>query len=400
MRKLVEILRKLEREVESRCLLDNGMLEKNKQLKIRDSSIELLRIISMVMIVACHFATHGGFSFDMKSLSIPRLWWSFIEMGGNLGVDIFVLISGYFLVTNNAHSFNFKRIFKFWSQVFVYSIIIFFIFGSMNISDFGLISCIKAIFPITFDLWWFASTYFVLYLIHPFINMLLQKFDRKRYQTLIVTQLILWCIIPTFSTSNYQSNMLIWFVTLYCVAGYIRLFGLNPRFNAKTYLGFYTLFSTLRYLSCVILMIIGTKIPFVGNHSIYFYNQQSILTFLSALSLFMVFEKCNIGHVKWINIVASATFGVYLIHDSKAVRYFLWHEVFKNAQYQNSILLIPYSIIVVSVVYVVCTLIDLIRQYIVEKPLMIIVNNCSVKIIQQLKKTFDMIIDFVLGERN
>lgn len=73
------------------------MPQNQQQLKIRNSSIELLRILAMIMIVSCHFATHGGFSFDVKIVSIPRLWWSFIEMGGNLGVDIFVLISGYML---------------------------------------------------------------------------------------------------------------------------------------------------------------------------------------------------------------------------------------------------------------------------------------------------------------
>lgn len=61
----------------------------------RNSSIELLRIIVMLMIVGCHFATHGGFSFDKQAITIPRLWWNVIEMGGNFGADVFVLISGY-----------------------------------------------------------------------------------------------------------------------------------------------------------------------------------------------------------------------------------------------------------------------------------------------------------------
>lgn len=93
------------------------MLQNQKQKTSRNSSIELLRIISMAMIVACHFATHGDFSFDTKSLFIPRLWWDFIEMGGNLEVDIFVLISGYFLITDSGKIFNLKRILKFWEGV-------------------------------------------------------------------------------------------------------------------------------------------------------------------------------------------------------------------------------------------------------------------------------------------
>ena len=104
------------------------MQNKQNQSSVRDSSIELLRILAMIMIVLCHFATHGDFSFDTNVLSIPRLWWNFIEMGGNLGVNIFVLISGYFLVSSNGKVFNLPRILKFWGQVFVYSIAIYLIF--------------------------------------------------------------------------------------------------------------------------------------------------------------------------------------------------------------------------------------------------------------------------------
>lgn len=376
------------------------MLQDQTQIKVRNSSMELLRIIAMIMIVLCHFATHGRFSFDINSLSIPRLWWSFIETGGNLGVDIFVLISGYFLVESNDKVFNLKRVLKFWGQVFVYSIAIYFIFYIIGVQDFNLISCIKAFFPITFGSWWFASTYFVLYLIHPFINKFLQKLEKRTYQSLIVMQLILWCVIPTFTTSNYQSNRLLWFITLYCVAGYLRLFGLNSRFTQKTYFGFWLLFSALRYLSCILLMVLGTRISFAANHSLYFYGQQSVLTFLSALSLFMVFVKWDMKHIKWINIVASATFGVYLIHDNDVVRDLLWQEVFENAKYQNSVLLIPYSIIVVAIVYVTCTLIDLLRQQIIEKTFMIMVNHYSEKLIQPFETVFHTVKHFVFGKDN
>lgn len=374
------------------------MAQHQKQLKVRNSSIELLRIISMIMIVLCHFATHGGFSFNVKSLSIPRLWWNFIEMGGNFGVDVFVLISGYFLVTSRGKVFDLKRILKFIGQVFIYSIAIYFVFCVIGEQDFSLESCIKALFPITFNSWWFASTYFVLYLIHPFINMLLQKLDKNTYQVLIAMQIILWCIIPTFTTSNYQSNNLMWFITLYCVAGYIRLFGLNPRFTAKNYLGFWLLFSGIRYLSCIFLIVLGTKIPFAAEHSLFFYNKQSVLTFLSALSLFMVFYRCNIGYIKWINVIASATFGVYLIHDSDLIRYWLWQECFKNAQYQESVFLIPYSIIVAVIVYIVCTLIDLLRQKIIEKPFMILVNSFSDKIIRPFERMLNSIKTLFFGK--
>ena len=69
-------------------------IESANQPNIRKSNIELLRIVAMVIIVMHHFAIHGGFAFSSETISINRLWVQFITMGGRLGVNIFVLISG------------------------------------------------------------------------------------------------------------------------------------------------------------------------------------------------------------------------------------------------------------------------------------------------------------------
>lgn len=374
------------------------MSSSEKTINQRNSSIELLRIISMIMIVIFHFATHGGFRYDITTLSAPLLWWNFLETGGKLGVDIFVLISGYFLVDKNSKIFNFTRIAKFWGQVVFYSVAIYLIFCFTGLSEFGIKASIKTLFPITFNAWWFASTYFVLYLLHPFINMLLQKLNKNTYQALIAMQVIFWCIIPTFTPSTYQGNNLLWFITLYTIAGYIKLFGLNPRFKRKHYIGFFFLFSAIRYLSSITFTLLATKIPVFAHHSLSFYSQESVLTLLCALSLFMIFVNLDIGYIKTINIVASTTFGVYLIHDSDFIRPFLWLEVFKNAQYQDSLFIVPYSISVTVVVYVICTIIDLLRQYIFEKPFLKLLNRYSEKIILPFEKVYNFVKSLVFGK--
>ena len=85
------------------------------------------------------------------------------------------------------------------------------------------------------------------------------------------------------------------------------------------------------------------------------------MVIISSLCLLLGFRSLDIPHSKIINLLASATFGVYLIHDNNFVRPFLWRIVFKNASYQNSPYLIPYSIAVIIIVYISCTVIELIR---------------------------------------
>ncbi len=374
-------------------------MNKNATLKYnpkrRNSSIELLRILSMLMIIFHHFAVHGNFSWDNATLSVPRFWYDFIIMGGKIGVNIFVLISGYFLVSDNGTLFNFKKILKFWGQIFFYSVGLFALSLLLGITDFSISGLIRSFFPITLcNGWWFVGTYFVLFLIHPFLNVLLNGLNKKMYQALLVMLVIIWSLIPTFTATAYQGNNLLWFVCLYSIAGYVRLYGLNAKLSAKHYFLIWLVSSAVTYASRVLLIILGTKSSFLSKCSSYFYdqvyNQEQITVLIASLSLFMLFLGIKLNYNKWINIIASTTFGVYLIHDNNVLRSFLWIDLFENSKYQNSLLLIPYSIIVVLIVFIVCALIDICRQKIFEKPFVALVNKYS----DRVEKLFAKIIDF------
>lgn len=308
-------------------------------------------------------------------MTVPLLWYNFIIMGGKIGVDVFVLISGYFLISGNGRLFNIKRILKFWGQVLFYSVGLFVLFTAVGNRTFEIKSMIKSLFPITFSSWWFASTYFVLYLIHPFLNMLLNGMSRKAYQAMLVLLVILWSAIPTFTTSQNQSNSLIWFVTLYAIAGYARLYGFNKKLTSKHYFLLWAVFSALTYASSVVFSLMGTKWAVFAENATYFYGQEKVPALLISVTLFMAFATLKMNCYRWINTISSATFGVYLLHENSFVRRFLWREVFTNAQYQDSLLLIPYSVAVVAAVYIVCTAVDLIRQVAFEKPYMRLVNR-------------------------
>lgn len=349
------------------------------------------------MIVFHHFAVHGDFDWKSIGATIPHLWYNFVVMGGKVGVDIFILISGYFLINSNGSIFNFKRILKFWGQVFFYSIGIYLVFCAFGVSNFGIRTLIKTFFPITFSSWWFASAYFVLYIIHPFLNRLLRGLDKKSYQSLLVMLVILWSVIPTFTKSSYQGNKLLFFITLYAIAGYARLYGFNNKFTSKHYFILWAIISVLTYTMSVIFTLMGERWNRFSAYSTYFYGQEKVTVLLMSSTLFMAFVTLKMNYHKWINILASATFGVYLIHDSNIVRPFLWVEVFKNAGYQNSLLLIPYSIIVVAIVYIVCTIIDLIRKQVFEKPFMLLVSRYADTVIKPFSKICDFFRNIIFG---
>ena len=307
-------------------------------------------------------------------------------MGGKLGVDVFVLISGYFLVSSKG--VKTEKVLKLWLQIFFYSVLLFAVFVICSETSFGVKGLIKRVFPLTFEQWWFASTYFVMYLFSPFLNILLHKLDRAAYTKLLVLTTILWCVLPTFTLQSYESNNLLWFFYLYIVAGYIKLWQNNTGRRAWPWMLAAAAMASVTYLSAVVFDIIGLKIPFFGENATGFYGQQKLPIVLLALFLFLGFKNLRLGQRKSINFVAAAMFGVYLIHDDNYVRLFLWKTLFHNIDRADSPYLILYAFAEIVLVFVVCTVIELVRIWALEKQYMRVVRPIAKWIDKKLDQLF------------
>lgn len=117
-----------------------------------ESNFELLRIISMLLIVSHHFVVHGGFVLPL-GFSINKFVVQVLAFGGKLGVDLFVLISGYFMVKSE---FKINKLIQLLIQTGVYSMIIYLltlpITGTFNLESF-IHSCV----PLVYDIYWFVT---------------------------------------------------------------------------------------------------------------------------------------------------------------------------------------------------------------------------------------------------
>lgn len=338
----------------------------------RRSNFEMLRIVCMLMIIAAHFASHGDISFDENVLTINRLWLLLLKIGGKLGVNIFVLISGYFLI--DAQSVKIGKTFKLLGQVFIYSVAIYAVSVLVGEQQFTIKTLISSLLPLTMETWWFPSTYFVLYLIFPVLNFCLKAMSRQMYRRFLLLSLVIWCLIPTLTNEAYQSNNLIWFVLLYAISAYIKLYGIGER-PAKKYALWSAAGLAITYLSAIVFTVMGFKYPIFARNVTHFYGMNKITTLVNAICIFMAFRSLKLKHKPFINTVASATFGVYLIHDHALVRNFLWKRLFTSSFLKDSLLLIPYSIAAILAVFTVCTGIELLRIHTIERLWMRIVGK-------------------------
>lgn len=332
-------------------------------MKKRDSNIELLRILAMVFIVMHHFSIRGGFLYENPEVSVNRVFLQFLLLGGKIGVDVFVLISGYFLVCSS--SIKIKKLLHLWLQIFTFSFLILLVDVFFGGVDFKTL--MQHILPVTFENWWFASTYFALYLLSPYLNKLIHTLSKNELRNLILLLAGLWVVIPTLLTKKFQSNNLLFFIFLYLIASYIRLYFEDFKWKKGKYLFLSAVLAFLTFMSAVFFDIVGLKFPILSHHATHFFSQNQIPIVLISISIFIGFLKLDLGHRKVINSISSATFGVYLIHEDPILRNWLWHQLFRNSDFQNSPYLIPYAIMAIILVYIVCTAIELIRQNTIQK---------------------------------
>ena len=331
-------------------------------------NLDVLRILSMIMIVILHYCFHGYHLTNTNSIgyNTKALW--IIYTFCYCSVDIFVLISGYFLCKSE---FKIKKIINLWIEVFFYSVIIGIIFFVLKDARFSSVKTyLKCFFPFSSKAYWFFSIYAILYLISPYINKMINALSKDEFKKLLLLGGVLFFVANEFIPGTHLFDRtygfgLLWFIYLYLFAAYIRIYD-DIKINNKLLLFLYVISCLFLYLSRVFIMkyLNSTEI-FSGQESL-FYSYSSFPVFISAAALFLFFKNIKIKNYfsSFISLVSKSTFGVYLIHDNNLLRSFLYEKILKVSYYATKGFLVKSSAMLISVivVFIVCIIIDFLRS--------------------------------------
>ena len=367
-----------------------------KKVKERESNFELLRILSMLLIVFHHMCQHGlWFPIDAPLTTNLLISKCFYSWTGQLGNWLFILISGYFI---SKSEFSWKKVFKIWLQIFVISVVIGLIlfvskipvigFSNSNYEMLGFFSAAKpmtlkdllrSFLPTLFGNNWFASAYLLFYMFTPFLNESLKVFDEKKHKSLIILMIVVGTVIyMIYGQRFFKEGNLFYFILGYYIASYIRLY--NPKLlaNQKINMIIAILLEVSFIIWIYLVLFFRKKISFIDMHftQVFCYpfalNRFPIL--ICAIFVFGFFKNLKVKNLKIVNIIASTTFGVYLIHENLLLNKVIWHRFFKFDNFMDSNLLFLYMIFATFVTFFCCSFIDLLRQKIVEKPMMKILS--------------------------
>ena len=263
----------------------------------RDSNFELLRIVAMLMIIGHHLALYGAPCDDPSYISPNILLCQFIQGGGKLGDNIFILITGYFSITTD--KVNYLKIYRLWKQMVFFMLVDYFIAAAAGYTSFSFLSFLSCLFPMMTGQYGFVTGYVTLLLFVPYLNRLLQSLSFREYGVFLISYFLVYGLLPSlgFAWVVGFSNI-IWFVFIYSMGALFKLYGSKFCRSAKQY-GLHALFWLFLTVSAVLIIdLVNTHFPPLWFDLTQFYNLYSLNIILLSADLFLFFAKSRLFRIK------------------------------------------------------------------------------------------------------
>lgn len=332
----------------------------------RNYGIDLLRMLSMFMVVTLHILGQGGLLAATEVLS-PRYeaaW--LLELAAYCAVNCFALISGY---VGYGTKYRYASLLLLWLRVVYYSIIITVVFSVFLPSATGFSSWIDALFPAVRFQYWYFTAYFCMYFFIPLVNKTVEQLSRKQNTYLVAALLLVFSVLQTVFFANTFGTALgysgLWLVILYTVGAFIRKYDLTEKLTIRQALLGYAGLVLVTWLSRAALELATNYIwgaPSLGDWLVQ-YTSPTIVG--AAVCLLAVFAriKLSAGTKKLVAFLSPPAFSVYLIHAHPL----LWEHVLKDlfTPYADFSAPVIWIVVIATAFFIcaVCTILDIPREY-------------------------------------
>lgn len=337
----------------------------------RQSNIELLRIVSMMMIILHHSFFHSGIIEQMGQNPglVNSYLISFLAIGGKIGVNIFFIITGYFSVLGQV---KIEKVIKLIFEVAFYAVVSSIIYSFIR-PEFSWLDMAKTIYHTFSELKGsFIGTWIMVYILSSYVNIVCTNLSKKRYLWLFVILGSYFSLLSIFG-STYMYSYFSWGVAMYLVGAYIRLYPVTVR-------------GLWLWLSIAIGALWLSSVYYITTvHADYCkwlttYNYANMLPFvLTSVPMFIIFTRLNIKYNAVINTLGAGALAVYIFHDViHGSRLFIWHEMFDTAQVFMMNLGIVYICLYCLFLYLAVAAFDIVRRRFVEPPLTKFLNHYKI----------------------
>ncbi len=320
---------------------------RNMKKQMRDSNIELLRIVAMLGVIVLHF--NGGYGNALELVNdgtINSYILQFLESLFIPAVNIFILVSGYFLC--NSYERPITKALYLIIQVMIFRVGVYLAGCVIEKSGFSIGSTLFALLPINY----YVILYVVLYFISPYINLCLKRMSKKQRNIMMVVTVLLFSVWPTLvdvieevigqelaglNTIGLEGDQsgytIVNFILLYLIGAYLKIEEIK----------WSKLKSIFVIVGCAILLSLW---QLVLPKTAWMYCNPLVI--LEAVAFFLLFKHISLKS-NVVNVLSKGVFTCFLLHDQ--FFRFLPIETFINAPVWKLLL---FLCVVAVAIYVVC----------------------------------------------
>ena len=353
--------------------------------KERNHNLDYIRILAMFLIVQHHVYLQMARHFSNWGVGrLPQFIMMILGSGGKVGVNLFMLITGYFLINRQ---FKVDRIINVVVRVWVIAATLTLL--SILLTPINLFQALQLLitplFPFDWSGWWYITGYVVVIFLSPILNNVLAGLNKKHATWLIMGILLLTSILPFFNIQTQTLPMYAtqgggWLIVMYLIGGYIRLYpDLFRRSNRKYFLllmGTALLtFARFAVLIWVPQRISGILVALNWNQALPWTDHDPMM-FVIAVSIFMIaVQGTNLPISKFGTLIANQTLALYMLHNSNPVsnQYRMWMQSIINGKTWRGRQMIIYemaaSLLIFGIVVVVAVILAPIERFAVKKAL-------------------------------
>ncbi len=329
----------------------------------RNTGVELLRLCSMLLVLMLHILGQGGVLAAAAPLSRPYAAAWFLETAAFCAVDCYALLSGYVSVTTDTRP---ARLVRVWMQVAFYTVSVTAIFFLARSELRSAHLVFAALFPVLSRQYWYVTAYFGLFLFLPYLNRLLVSLEAASLRRLALTVFLLFSVLPFFARRDlFQTSWgysFLWLGALYILGAYLRLSDAGKGGPKSRFLALYALCVLAAWGGKLFLDHALPDMAAAGGGLIVGYTSPPIL--LSAVCLLLFFSRCRVegAAARLFLPLASASFGVYLLHTQPLIWNNLLTDSFASFGAMRAAALIPSVLGAAAGIYLVCAVAELLRQ--------------------------------------
>ncbi len=312
--------------------------------------MELLRIVSMMMVLAVHIdgASVGLPDVSSAFFSDRDVWRLAVESAVIVGVNCFTLISGYFGIRLRVRS-----VVSFLFQCVFYAVGVATLAWIVNPFRYGFQYWMESWMVLTHTDLWYVPAYFMLMLLSPMLNAGAERMERRDFVLLTLAFVVynVWCGWMWGGRFNPTGYTVVQLVMVYMIGRSISMFRYSPSIRgAYVWFMVYVLAAMAVFASSVHLV----------SSMAFAYNSPFVL--IESVALFMAFINIDF-YSGIVNVIAKSAFAVYLVHKAPMI-WDGWLKPFVVDRWESMSLaeFSVFALVAPVVIYMAVIPLDMVRQ--------------------------------------